>query len=236
MSRVWMLTGASRGVGAKIAESVLARGDSIAVTACRRETLTFGGDSARVLRLKMDVNDERQAITAVAAAHAEFGKIDVLVNMLGAVEEFDAMEVEETFRMNIFGLLNITRAVLPGMRQRRAGHIMNLLSPGEWGAYGVTKFAVGGLSEALRDQLATFGIRVTVVEPELYKADFLDPKSMNNMPPETRDCAGTLSSLTLSPLGTAINSRLMVRSLLRCLSGLWDFRSRLCDGKQIATP
>ena len=122
--RVWMVTGAARGIGLRIVEAALAAGDSVVATSRDAASLRerFAGNAA-VLAVALDVTDEKQAATAVAAALERFGRIDVLVNnagfgLLGAVEEASADEVRRLYETNVFGLLNVTRAALPAMRER----------------------------------------------------------------------------------------------------------------------
>jgi len=185
-----MITGASRGLGATITQAVLDHGDAVVATARDAAALRQRfGERPGLLALSLDVTREDQAAAAVDAALARFGRIDVLVNnagygLLGAVEEASADEVRRLYETNVFGLLNVTRAVLPAMRRRRAGHVINLSSVGGirsaagFGVYCSTKFAVEGLSEALHDELAPLGIRVTVVEPGYFRTDFLDRASL----------------------------------------------------------
>jgi NADP-dependent 3-hydroxy acid dehydrogenase YdfG len=160
------------------------------------------GFSWRLLPVALDVTDERQAMAAVEAAIARFGSIDVLVNnagrgLLGAVEEASAAEVEAVFATNVFGLLNVTRAVLPHMRAARSGHVVNISSMGGfaqvagWGAYGATKFAVEGLSEAMQAELSPLGIKVTIVEPGSFRTSFLDGSSLRTTANELPDYAAT---------------------------------------------
>jgi len=119
----------------------------------------------------------------------KFGRIDILVNnagygLLGAIEEASAAETTKLFGTNVFGLLGVTRAVLPHMRRQRSGHIINISSVGGyagfpgWGVYGATKFAVEGISEALAGEVASLGIKVSVVEPGFFRTDFLDESSL----------------------------------------------------------
>jgi len=135
------------------------------------------------------VTNEAQANAAVEAVVEKFGRIDVLVNnagfgLLGAIEESSDADVRRMYDTNVFGLLNITRAVLPVMRSQRAGHIINMSSLGGYrsaagfGAYCSTKFAVEGLTEALRAELKPLGIHATVVEPGYFRTDFLDASSL----------------------------------------------------------
>ncbi len=128
--KVWMITGASRGFGAEISKAVLTAGDKLVATARKVDTLEGLGKNADVLLLALDVTVESQVKTAVDAAIEHFGRIDVLVNnagygLLGSVEESSAEEVEAIYRTNVFGLLNVTRAVLPYMRKQKSGHIIN---------------------------------------------------------------------------------------------------------------
>ncbi|WP_341488006.1 oxidoreductase [Pararhizobium sp. A13] len=188
--KTWFITGASRGFGARIAELALSRGDNVVATARNPRTVTERfGQRNNLLATALDVADEKQATNAAAAAVERFGRIDVLLNnagygLLGAVEEATTQEVEALYRTNVFGLLAVTRAILPHMRAQRAGRILNISSIGGYragagfGVYCSTKFAVEGLSEALHAELAPLGIHVTVVEPGYFRTDFLDSTSL----------------------------------------------------------
>ena len=188
--RVWMITGAARGIGARIAEAALARGEAVVATSRDADSVRKRfPESDALLALPLDVTDEAQAAAAVQAALARFGRIDVLVNnagygLLGAVEEAGADEVKKQFDTNVFGLLHVTRAVLPVLRAQGSGHVINISSIGGyashpgWGVYCATKFAVEGLTEALAAELAPLGIRATVVEPGFFRTDFLNADSV----------------------------------------------------------
>jgi NAD(P)-dependent dehydrogenase (short-subunit alcohol dehydrogenase family) len=188
--RVWFITGASRGFGALIAQEALAAGDAVVATARDPATVIKRlGAHERLLAARLDVTNEAQAHEAVGQAVKKFGRIDILVNnagygLLGAIEESSADETQRLFGTNVFGLLGVTRAVLPHMRRQRAGHIINISSVGGyagypgWGVYGATKFAVEGISEALAAEVAPLGIKVTVVEPGFFRTDFLDETSL----------------------------------------------------------
>jgi NAD(P)-dependent dehydrogenase (short-subunit alcohol dehydrogenase family) len=188
--RVWFITGASRGFGALIAQEALAAGDAVVATARDPSTVTARlGSHERLLAARLDVTSETEAHEAVGLAVRKFGRIDILVNnagygLLGAIEEASARETEKLFGTNVFGLLGVTRAVLPHMRRQGSGHIINLSSVGGytgypgWGVYGATKFAVEGINEALVAELAPLGIHVTVVEPGFFRTDFLDETSL----------------------------------------------------------
>ena len=204
--KTWLITGASRGIGAEIAKAVLAAGNQLIATARRKTDLHAFESNPNVLTLSLDITDEAQVQAAVAAALKRFGQIDVLVNnagfgILGGVEETSAEEVERVYRTNVFGLLNVTRAVLPSMRQRRSGHIINLSSIGGyrstpgWGIYSSTKFAVEGITEALHDELAPLGIHATVVEPGYFRTNFLDGSSLQRTAIEISDYAETVGKV-----------------------------------------
>ncbi|MDL5593615.1 oxidoreductase [Bacillus subtilis] len=188
--RTWLITGASRGFGTLIAEHALRAGDAVIATARNPQDITDRlGEYPNLLALRLDVTREDEAHQAVAEGIKRFGRIDVLINnagfgVLGAVEETSASETERLFATNVFGLLNVTRAVLPHMRAQRSGRVINISSIGGyqaymgWGVYGSTKFAVEGISEALHQELAPLGIQVTVVEPGFFRTDFLDEQSL----------------------------------------------------------
>ena len=182
--RVWFITGASSGFGRALAFAALERGDRVASTARDVERLDprlREGD--RVLGLSLEVADPDACHQAVEATFSAFGRIDVLVNnaghgMLGAVEELSSAEAQLVFDSNVFGLLNVTRAVLPSMRKARSGYIVNVGSVGGIvsragsGLYCASKFAVGAISEALREELEPLGIGVTVFEPGPFRTEF----------------------------------------------------------------
>ncbi|GAA3432816.1 oxidoreductase [Kutzneria kofuensis] len=200
--RTWFVTGASRGFGFQIARQALDLGDNVVATARRPEEITAGTTSDRLLALPLDVTDEAAAQRAVDAAVDRFGGIDVLVNnagrgLLGAVEEATDAEVRAVYDTNVFGLLAVTRAVLPVLRRQRSGRVLNISSVGGfsgspgWGIYNSTKFAVEGLSEAMRIELAPLGIAVTIVEPGMFRTDFLDGSSLHTAAAVIGDYADT---------------------------------------------
>lgn len=182
---VWIITGCSTGLGRALAQRVLEHGHRAAVTArsvAQVEDLAAAHPAA-CLALALDVTDGTQTAAAVARADAHFGRVDVLVNNAGygylaAIEEGDEKEVRAMFETNFFGLVALTRQVLPGMRRRRRGHIVNISSVGGLvgnpasGYYNATKFAVEGLSEALAKEVEPFGIRVTAIEPGPFRTDW----------------------------------------------------------------
>ena len=188
--KVWFITGASRGLGLEIARDALLRGDLVVATAQKPETVTAAlGAQSTLLAVALDVTDETQAVSAAKAAVDHFGRIDVLVNnagfgLLGAVEEASTEEIERQYQTNVFGLLKVTRAVLPHLRRARKGHVINISAIAGyaafagWGVYSSTKFAVEGLTEALAIELAPLGIFATVVEPGFMRTDFLEKTSL----------------------------------------------------------
>jgi len=191
--RTWFITGAARGLGAAIARAALDAGDNVVVAGRNRDALikVVGEDSDRVLSVTLDVADLTAARPAVDAALARFGRIDVLVNNagyghLGLFEETTAADAQSQYDTNVFGLMSVTRAVLPSMRANRSGRIFNVSSiggmvGGESGAlYCASNFAVEGFSESLAQEVARFGIQVTIVEPGFFRTDFLEPTSVKH--------------------------------------------------------
>jgi NAD(P)-dependent dehydrogenase (short-subunit alcohol dehydrogenase family) len=177
-SPVWLITGCSSGLGRALAEHALERGDQVAVTARDRAAVTDlaarYGD--RALGLELDVTDPASVTTAVQACEQAFGRIDVLVNNAGygylaAVEEGEEAAVRALYDTNVHGAVTVLKAVLPGMRARRSGRIVNISSFGglaafaATGYYHATKFALEGLSESLAAELAPLGVTVTIAEP-----------------------------------------------------------------------
>lgn len=184
-SPVWFITGCSTGFGRALAERVLARGWRVVATArdvAAIAALAKAGED-RVLTLPLDVTRHDQVDAAVQATTARFGRIDVLVNNAGygyqsSVEEGVDAEIRAQFEANVFGLFDLTRAVLPHMRQARSGHILNISSvagfvgfPGS-GYYAATKHAVEGWSDALASEVEPLGIKVTCVEPGPFRTDW----------------------------------------------------------------
>lgn len=181
----WFITGCSTGLGRVLAEAAVSEGHCVVATARRVEALAELEALApeRVLALALDVTDPAACHRGVAAAVARFGRLDVLVNnagygMVGALEESSSGEIRRLFETNVFGLIEMTKAALPHLREQKAGWIVNLSSiaglaatPG-FGPYNATKFAVEGLSEALAGEVRPFGIRVLLVEPGPFRTDF----------------------------------------------------------------
>jgi NAD(P)-dependent dehydrogenase (short-subunit alcohol dehydrogenase family) len=183
-NKTWFITGASSGFGRAMAELVLKRGGRVVATARDRTALAdiVAQSGGRAIGVPLDVTKSDQVTAALRSAEA-FGGIDVLFNnagfgLLGGVEEADDMEIRAIFEVNFFGALRVVRAVLPGLRARGGGFILNVSSvagvralPG-LGYYAATKFALEGMSEALVGELEPFSIRVMIVEPGPFRTDF----------------------------------------------------------------
>ena len=188
--RVWFVTGASSGFGRAISSAALERGDRVVATARDTESvaeLVDDGDG-RALALELDVTDPEAARAAFDEAVSRFGRVDVVVNNagyghVGAVEELTDDEWHQQFDVNLFGVINVTRAALPQLRKQRSGHLVQMSSlngveglPGG-GYYAASKFAVEGLSESLADEVGHLGIDVTIVEPGPHRTRFASDRS-----------------------------------------------------------
>ncbi|NUR49793.1 MAG: SDR family NAD(P)-dependent oxidoreductase [Hamadaea sp.] len=194
MSKVWFVTGSSRGLGRQFVEAALSRGDRVAATA--RSTAGFGdlveayGDA--VLPLGMDVTDRAAVFEAVKRAREHFGRLDVIVNnagyaQIGAVEELTEQQLRDQLETNLFGAVWVVQAVLPYLREQGSGHIIQLSSAAGLiatplgGAYMASKWALEGLNDALAQEVAGFGIKVTIIEPGGFATrDGKNPDPMDN--------------------------------------------------------
>lgn len=185
MSRVWLITGCSTGFGRLLAQHVFETGDSVVATARSVQALYDLGreDEERILRLPLDVEKDEEIEAAISKTIERFGRIDVLVNNAGygyfaTQEEGELENVKKMFDTNVFGLIAVTQHVLPHMRERREGTIINLSSIAgrigtpRSGFYQASKWAVEALSESLYLEVSSFGIRVLVIEPGSYETDF----------------------------------------------------------------
>ncbi|MFD0312831.1 SDR family NAD(P)-dependent oxidoreductase [Streptomyces flavalbus] len=216
----WFVTGASRGIGAEIARSALANGNDVVVAVRDPERIPADlKDADNVLPVTLDVTDNDSIPHAVAAAVDRFGGIDVLVNnagrgLLGALEEITDAEARSLFDLNVFGLINVTRAVLPVMRGQGSGKLVHIGSrsgfEGEPGVslYSASKFAVAGISEALSVEMAPFGIQSMVVEPGVFRTDFLDSSSLSVAAHRIADYDGTPAHVTLDWIDKANHAQL----------------------------
>jgi NAD(P)-dependent dehydrogenase (short-subunit alcohol dehydrogenase family) len=188
--RVWFVTGASSGFGRAIAQAVLDHGDRVVATARDLDAIQelVDQDPGRALALPLDVTDPAAARAAIEQATARFGRVDVVVNNAGyghggAVEELTDDELRQQLEVNLFGVINVTRAALPRLRAQGAGHLVQMSSlngvEGLVGGayYAASKFAVEGLSESLADEVAPLGIKVTIVEPGPHRTRFANDRS-----------------------------------------------------------
>jgi NAD(P)-dependent dehydrogenase (short-subunit alcohol dehydrogenase family) len=186
MSRTWLITGSSRGLGRELAKAVLESGDRVVATARTPQQLDDleqkYGDNVRAVAL--DVTDAEAARRAVQTAIDEFGGLDVVANNAGYANSAPIEEIEEAdFRAqvetNLFGVVNVTRAALPLFRRQRSGHFLQFSSIGGraggtpgMGAYQTAKFAVEGFSEVLNNEVKPFGVKVTIIEPGAFRTDW----------------------------------------------------------------
>jgi NAD(P)-dependent dehydrogenase (short-subunit alcohol dehydrogenase family) len=202
-SKVWIITGTSSGFGRSLAEEVLKRGERVVATARDPKSLDdlVAVAPDRVLALRLDITQQAQIKPAIDETLRRFGRIDVVVNnagfsIVGAVEETGDAELRETLETMFFGAAALTRAVLPQLRQQRAGTIVQLTSVGGlitapgFGAYCAAKHALEALSESLAAEVAPFGIRVLIVEPGAFRTRLFGP-AFRSMP-EMDVYAGTV--------------------------------------------
>ncbi len=184
-SKVWFITGTSRGFGREWTIAALGRGDSVAATA--RDTSTLDDLVARygdrLLPLQLDVTDREADFAAVAQAHQQFGRLDIVVNnagygQFGMVEELTEQEARDQIETNLFGALWVTQAALPFLRQQGSGHILQVSSIGgisafpNIGMYHASKWALEGISQSLAQEVASFGVKVTLIEPGGFSTDW----------------------------------------------------------------
>jgi NAD(P)-dependent dehydrogenase (short-subunit alcohol dehydrogenase family) len=191
MAKTWFITGAGRGLGAKIAKAALRAGDRVVAAGRSRKAITniLGPDGEQLQSVELDVANASQARRAVDVAVARYGAIDVLVNNAGYghegfFEELTTQDAEAQFATNLNGVLNVTWAALPVMRRARRGRIFNLSSLGGivgaqlYSLYCASKFALEGFSESLAKEIAPFGLHVTIIEPGPFRTDFLKSESL----------------------------------------------------------
>ncbi len=190
MSKVWFITGASRGMGLEITKTALKNGDCVIATTRSENGLDLSNDyKERFLNLQLDVANftQEQINSVVEKAVEKFGRIDVLVNNAGHgritnFEETSEENIREIFELNVFGLMRVTRAILPVMRKQKSGNIFNIASAAGYGAgpvaYHTSKFAVTGFSTCLAFEVEPFGIKVTNVAPGLFRTSFYNKGAM----------------------------------------------------------
>jgi NAD(P)-dependent dehydrogenase (short-subunit alcohol dehydrogenase family) len=194
MSKIWFITGAGRGLGREFVKAALERGDSVAATA--RDTAALADLASAfptLLVLPLDVTKRDDCFAAVKQAHERFGRLDVVVNnagygLFGAVEEITPAQVQQQLDVNLFGVLHVTQAVLPILRAQGAGHIVQISTIGGvaafplLGGYHASKWALEGLSESLAQEVASFGIKVTLVEPGPLGTDWAGSSAVHAAP------------------------------------------------------
>ena len=214
-SKVWLVTGASSGFGRAIVEAALAVGDVVVATARSLEPLrdlaTAHPDQVDLVEL--DATDGQRIRAVVDDVLGRHGRIDVLVNNagrthVGAVEETDETELRSLFELHFFGPVELVRAVLPHMRERRSGAIVQMSSMGGqlsfagFSAYSATKFALEGLSEALADEVSGFGIKVLIVEPGAFRTNLFGAKSASGELSAYNDTVGQTRTMIQSGNGS----------------------------------
>jgi len=188
--KTWFITGASKGFGFEIAKAALAVGDKVVATVRNNSSALYASlkEDANLFVVEMDVTNEPDVKKAVVKAIDHFGKLDIVVNnagygIVGAIEEVSDAEARRQYDTNVFGVLNVLRATLPFLRKQRSGHVINLSSLFAfdpltgWALYGSTKNAVEGISHGLAKELEPFGIRVTAIEPGLFRTGFTGKSS-----------------------------------------------------------
>jgi len=195
MSKIWFITGAGRGLGKEFAKAALNRGDRVAATArdphALDDLVAAHGDG--VLPLQLDVTDRGAVDAAVAATVDRFGRLDIVVNnagygLFGMVEELTAEQLRDQLDVNLFGVLHVVQAVLPTLRGQGAGHIVQISTIGGvaafpgLGGYHASKWALEGLSESLAQEVAAFGVKVTLVEPGAFATDWAGSSAVHAKP------------------------------------------------------
>lgn len=189
--KVWLITGASRGMGLEVVKEVLNKGDKVIAVFRNIEHLiqVIGENSANFLALKVDISNDNVVKEAIEKGIGYFGTIDVVLNnagyyLVGSIEEISDEEFRRTVDVNLFGMANVIRHTMPFMRNQRSGHIINISSNmgyigyAHTGSYNASKFAVIGLSEALAQEVKPFGVNITVVAPGMFCTDFMSEATL----------------------------------------------------------
>lgn len=190
--KTWFVTGASKGLGLSLVKQLLNKGYNVAATSRKAADLSKAvGEHENFLPLAVDIKAEESVTDAITETITRFGKIDVVVNnagygLTGSLEELSDEEARENFNVNVFGSLNVIRAVMPHLRAQQSGHIFNVSSIGGFtgnfpgfGIYCATKFAVQGFTESLSAEAKEFGIKATIVSPGYFRTNFLEPDSLS---------------------------------------------------------
>jgi len=189
--KVWFITGASKGMGLEVAKTVLAKGDKVIATSrdLREQQENIGSDNEHLLSLKVDITNETEVKSAIESGIEKFGRIDIVLNnagyyLVGSLEEISNEEFRRTLDVNVFGMVNVIRNVMPHLRRQQSGHIINTASNmgyigyANTGSYNASKFAVIGLSEALAQESKPFGINVTVIAPGMFRTSFMSNSTL----------------------------------------------------------
>ncbi len=190
--KVWIITGASKGMGLEITRAALEKGDKVIATSRNADTLLekFGEYQLSLLPINLDITKEKEIENAISEGIEKYGRIDVVVNnagynLLGNIEEISDAEFKKTMDVNVFAMAHIIRRVLPQLRKQNSGHIINTASmmgymsyPGN-GSYSASKYAVIGLSEALAQEVAPFGIKVTILAPGTFRTNFMNEGTLS---------------------------------------------------------
>lgn len=190
--KVWFITGASKGLGLILTKKLLLQGYNVAATSRNKQSLIkeIGEKNEKFLPIEMDLTENENVKKAIETAISHFGRIDVLVNnagysQIGSLEELSEKEVEDNFKVNVFGSLNVIRNAAQYLRKQKSGHIFNIASIGGYtgnfagfGIYCSTKFAVAGFTEALAEEMKSFGVYTTLVYPGYFRTNFLSEGSV----------------------------------------------------------
>ena len=243
---VWLITGCSTGIGREVARAALEAGERVALTARDAASVQDLAEEhpGQTIALALDVTNQEQIDAAVSATESTFGRIDVLVNnagygYVGAVEEGVDAEVRAMFDTNFFGAVAMIKAVLPGMRARRSGYIVNMSSttglisnPGNV-YYSTSKFALESLSEGLSKEVAPFGIRVSVIEPGFFRTDWSgrSMKESTQTIADYDDTVGVRRKLIKAPTGLDPGDPRRVADAVIMLSRLAEPPLRLLLGR-----
>lgn len=190
--KTWFITGASKGFGLSLVKQLLRAGQNVAATSRNVAELVkaVGVDTPNFLPLQVELGNEDSVGCAIHQTKAAFKSVDVVINNAGygiggSIEELTDRETRDSFEVNVFGTLNVIRMAMPYMRQQQSGHIINISSIAGftgatgWSVYAATKFSVVGLSEVLAQDVAEFGVKVTVVAPGAFRTSFLTDDSLN---------------------------------------------------------
>ncbi|MGO4548201.1 SDR family oxidoreductase [Paenibacillus sp. 2TAB23] len=211
-SKVWLVTGASKGLGLTLVKKLLAAGFNVAATSRSAESLQEAvqhADTSQFLPLQVELASEESVQAAMSSVISHFGKIDVVVNnagygQIGTFETLTDQEIRSNFDINVFSIMNVLRYAIPHMREKGSGHIFNISSIigfsggyAGWGCYGATKFAVTGMTESLAVEVKPLGLTATVVYPGYFRTNFLTSDSLAVSPASNSEYSEVQASLDL---------------------------------------